>query len=197
MTVAEAVVVAELVAVVAIATEAPPGARAGAATPAEAGMAATTAAREEGEEGMKVVVTVVGEEAPARAAVGKGGHGHYSSGAHHSSSFGISSSSSSENSNRVPDVTVVRAKRQVVPSLVGVASSAESLGRLTIADDCAKPVSSNVAHARSAAIEADAAAAEAKHVSSVKRLDATTPIKGIDRVSTLPFSSSMNQSEAA
>ena len=96
----------------------------------------------------------------------------------------------------MPGVTVIRAKRQVVPSLVEVASSAERLGRLTIADDRAKPVSSNVAHARSAAIKAAAAAAEAKHVSSVKRLYVTTPPKDIDRVSTLPFSSSVNQSEA-
>ena len=81
--------------------------------------------------------------------------------------------------------------------LVQVASSAELLGRLTIADDRAKPVSSNVAHGRSSAIEVTAAAAEAKHNSSVRRLYVTTPLKYIDRVSTLPFSSSVNQSEAA
>ena len=78
-----------------------------------------------------------------------------------------------------------------------VTSSAELLGRLTNVDDSAKPVPSNVAHARSPVIEADAAAAEAKHISSVKRLYVTTPLKDIDRGYTLPFLSSVNQSDAA
>ena len=58
-------------------------------------------------------------------------------------------------------------KRQVVLFLVDVASSAELLGHLTMADDRAKPVSSTVAHARTSAIDAATAAAEAKHISSV------------------------------
>ena len=74
----------------------------------------------------------------------------------------------------------------MVPSLEEVASSAELLGCLTIDDDRAKPMSSNVAHTRSSAIEADTAAAEAKNI-SVKRLYITTPLKDIDRVATLPF----------
>ena len=58
-----------------MASEAPLGARAGAATRAEAatGMATTTAATEEAEEVMEVADTVVGEEAPARAAGARGG----------------------------------------------------------------------------------------------------------------------------
>ena len=78
-----------------------------------------------------------------------------------------------------------------------VASSAELLGRLTITNDRAEPVSSNNAQARSSAIDVAAVAAEAKHISSVKRLYVTTPLKDIDRVFILPFSSSVNQSEAA
>ena len=85
----------------------------------------------------------------------------------------------------------------MVPSLVEVASSAELLGRLTIVSNRAKPVSSNVAHARSATIEAATAAAEEKHISSVQRLYSTTPLKDVDRVSTLPFPPSVNQAEAA
>ena len=54
-----------------------------------------------------------------------------------------------------------------------------------------------VGHARSATIEAAVAAAEAKHASTVKRLYVATPLKYIDHLSTLPFSSSVNQSEAA
>ena len=92
------------------------------------------------------------------------------------------------------DVTVVSGKRQVIPSLVGVASSAELLGLLAIADDGVKHVSSTVAHALTSAIDAAVAAAEAKHIS--KHLYVTSPVKDIDRTSTLPFSSA-NQSEAA
>ena len=87
------------------------------------------------------------------------------------------------------------AKRQVVSSLVDVASSAELLGGLIIADDRAKPVSSNVAYTRTSATNVVAAAAYAKHI-FVKRMDVKTPLKDIDRISTPPFSSSVNQSEA-
>ena len=80
------------------------------------------------------------------------------------------------------------AKRQVVPSL---------FGRLTMADNRAKLVSSNVAHARTSAREAAAAVVEAKQISSVRRLYVTTPLKDIYRISILPFFSSANQSEAA
>ena len=43
-------------------------------------------------------------------------------------------------------------KRQVNPSLVDVASSAERLSKLSVTGDRAKPVSSTLAHARTAAI---------------------------------------------
>ena len=72
----------------------------------------------------------------------------------------------------------------MVPSLVDVASSAELLGRLTVANDRAKPVSSNIAHARTSATDAAATTVEAKHISSVKRLYVAMPLKDIDRVST-------------
>ena len=65
-------------------------------------------------------------------------------------------------------------KRQVVPFVVDAVSSAQLLSRLTIADDRAKPVSSNASHARTSAIDAAAAAAAAKHISCVKRLYITT-----------------------
>ena len=71
----------------------------------------------------------------------------------------------------------------MVPSLEEVASSAELLGRLTIADDRVKLVCSNVDHARSSAIEATAEAAEANHISSVKRLYVTTSRNDMDRIS--------------
>ena len=114
----------------------------------------------------------------------------------HGGDYGVVSSSSSEDHGKGPDITVVSRKKQVVPSLVDVASSAALLSRLTIADDRAQPVSSNVSHARIFAIDVAAAIVEAKHI-SVKRLYETTPPKDIDRISALPCSSSVNQSEAA
>ena len=84
---------------------------------------------------------------------GHEGHIHSPSGAHHSSAFGINASSPSDYGDRIPDVTVVRGKMQVVAFLVEVASEAELLRRLTIADYRPKPVSSNVDHTRSATIE--------------------------------------------
>ena len=60
----------------------------------------------------------------------------------------------------------------------------------------AKSVSYNVAHARTSAIDAAAAAAEAKHIFCVKQLYVTTPLKDIDRILTLAFPSSINQSQA-
>ena len=86
---------------------------------------------------------------------------------------------------------------QVVASQMDVASSDEFLDRLIIADDHAKPVSSTIAYTRSSAINATDAAAEATHISSVNRLYVTTSLNDIDRISTLPFSSSVNQSETA
>ena len=111
--------------------------------------------------------------------------------------YGDGSSSSSEDRGKGSDVIIMSGKRQVAPSLVDVASSAERFSRLTIANDLAKPVSSNVAHARTSAIDAAAVAADALPISSVERLCVTTPLRDIDRISTLPFSSSANQSEAA
>ena len=129
----------------------------------------------------------------------KGGHGHSSSDSHgghrgHSQggAYGAGSSSASEDCGKGPEVTVVSDKTQAAPSLVDVASSAELHSRLSICDDRDKPMSSSVAHARTSAIDATAAAAEAKHISTVKRPYVTLPIKDINRVPHLPVSSSVN-----
>ena len=84
----------------------------------------------------------------------------------------------------------------MVYSMVDVASSADLLSRPTTDDDRAKPVSSNVAHARTSAIDAATVTAAAKPITSVERLY-VTPLDYIDRISTFPFSSSVNQSEDA
>ena len=85
----------------------------------------------------------------------------------------------------------------MIPSLVDVSASAELLGRLSVSDTRAMPVSSNIAHAQSAAIEAAAAAAAAKHTAGVKRAYRHLGLKDIARISILPFPSSINPSEAA
>ena len=83
----------------------------------------------------------------------------------YSSSFSSSSASSSDRG----DVTVVTAKRQATPSLVDVASSAESLSKLAVSGDRAMPVPLRLAYARTAAFAAADAAADARHEASVRR----------------------------
>ena len=86
--------------------------------------------------------------------------------------YGVSSSNSFTDGSRratVPEITGISSKRQVLPSLTGFSSSGDLLGRLTMSDDHAMPVSSNLAHARASAINSAAAVAAAKHTADVKR----------------------------
>ena len=83
----------------------------------------------------------------------------------YSSSFSSSSASRSDRG----DATVVTAKRQATPSLVDVASSAESLSKRSVTGDRDIPVSSRLADARTAAIAIADAAADARHEASVRR----------------------------
>ena len=86
----------------------------------------------------------------------------------------------------------------MVPPLVDAVDAAplaELFGFLAITDDRAKPVSSNVE--RTSAMDAAAEAAEATHISSVKLLHVTTPLRAIDHISILSFSSSVNLLETA
>ena len=67
-------------------------------------------------------------------------------------------------------MTVVTEKRQVTPSLVDVASFAERLKKRSVTGDCAKPVSSTLAHADTTAIATADAAADARHKTSLRRV---------------------------
>ena len=58
--------------------------------------------------------------------------------------YRVSSSTDASRRVTVPEITGISCKKQVVPSLTGVASSPELLGRLLMPDDCAMPVSSNL-----------------------------------------------------
>ena len=88
---------------------------------------------------------------------------------------------------------MVSGQKQVTPSLVDVASSAERLSKLSVTEDRVKHVSSDLAHARTSAIAtADAAAAdaaaEARHEASVRRVYVTIGQKDVARISALLFS---------
>ena len=90
----------------------------------------------------------------------------------HGDAYRASSSSSPTDGSRrvsVPEITGIKKKRQVLPSLTDVASPAALLGRLTMSVDRAMPVSSNLAHARTSAIDSAAAAAAIKHTAEGKR----------------------------
>ena len=90
-------------------------------------------------------------------------------------------------------MTVETGKRQVTPSLVDVASSAERLSKLSVTGDHAKPVSSTLAHARTAAIATADAAADARHDPYVRRAYVTLGLKNVPRIATLPFLASVNK----
>ena len=84
-------------------------------------------------------------------------------------------------------------KRQLSPSLVDAASSAERLGKLSVTRDRPMPMSSRLAHARTAAIATADAAADARHEASVRRAYLTLGLKEVARIATLPFPASVNK----
>ena len=94
-------------------------------------------------------------------------------------------------------VTLVARKRQATPSLVDVASSAERLSKLTVSGDRAMPVSSRLAHARTAAIAAADACADARHEASVRRAYVTLGLKEVARIATLLFPASVYKAAGA
>ena len=92
---------------------------------------------------------------------------------------------------------MVTGKRQESPSLVDVASSAERLSKLTVSGDRTMPVPSRLAHARTAAIAAAGAAADARHEASVRRAYVTLCLKEVARIASLPFPASVNKDAGA
>ena len=94
-------------------------------------------------------------------------------------------------------MTVVTGKRQATPSLVDVASSAERLSKRSVTGDRAKLVSSNLAHARTAAIATADAAADARHEATVHHEYVTLGLQDVARISALPFPASVNKAAGA
>ena len=78
-----------------------------------------------------------------------------------------------------------------------VESSAESLSKLAVTGDRAMPVSSRLAHARTAAIAAPDAATDARHEASVRRAYVTLDLKEVARIAALPFPASVDKAAGA
>ena len=78
-----------------------------------------------------------------------------------------------------------------------VASSAERLSKLTLTGDRVMPVSSRLAHARTAAIATAEAAAVSRHKASVRRAYVTLGLKEVARITTVPFPASVNKAAGA
>ena len=73
----------------------------------------------------------------------------------------------------------------------------ELLGRLTLPDDRAYPVSSNLARVRASELAAAEAAADAAHAAKTDRAYNIIQLKDRPRIASLPFPSSVDPSEAA
>ena len=92
---------------------------------------------------------------------------------------------------------MVAGNRRVTPSLVNVASSAERLSKLTVSGDHTKPVSSELARARTSEMATAAATAKATLDDSVKRAYVKLSYKDVSCISVLPFPASLNKSDGA
>ena len=92
---------------------------------------------------------------------------------------------------------MVAGNRRVTPSLVDVASSAESLSKLTVSGDHTKSVSSYLVRTRTSAIATAPATAKATLDDSVKCANDKPPYEDVSRISVLPFPTSLNKSDGA
>lgn len=87
--------------------------------------------------------------------------------------------------------------RQVTPFLVDVMFSDDRISRTIVTYDRAKPVSSNLAHACTAAIDPADAAAKATLSASVVHVYIHLGHKDVTRISVLPFPASANKVDGA
>ena len=90
---------------------------------------------------------------------------------------------------------MVASKRQVTPSLVDIASSAERLSKLTVSGDRTKPVSSDLACKRTAELATTTALAKSTLDDSARRAYVKLSYKDVSRISALPFPASLNKSD--
>ena len=104
-----------------------------------------------------------------------------------------SSTSSRSSSSYITDrgeVTEVAGKRQLTPSLVDIASSAERLSKLTVSGDRTNPASSDLARKRIVKHATAAALAKSTLDDSVRRAYVKLSYKGVSRIPVLPFPAS-------
>ena len=88
---------------------------------------------------------------------------------------------------------MVAAKRQVTPSLVDIASSAERLSKMTVSGDDTKPASSDLTRERTDEIFTAEALAKSTLNDSVRRAYVTLSYTDVSRISVLPFPPSLNK----
>ena len=108
------------------------------------------------------------------------GAGSYTSGPPSASSVG------GEVGSPRPDVKVVQPLKKQVPSLLDVASSTESLAKMTISAESAQPLSSAVARERLAAVDEAAARAESEHIDTVKYKYVNIDTRKMAHITSLP-----------
>ena len=106
-----------------------------------------------------------------------------------------SSRSSSRSNTDHGKVTVVAGKRQVTPSLVGIASSAKLLSKLTVSGDRTKPFSSDLARERTAKLATAGALAKSTLDVSAMRAYVKLSYKDASSICVLPFPASLNKSD--
>ena len=90
---------------------------------------------------------------------------------------------------------MVAGTRQVTPFLVDISSSPERLRKLLVSGDHTKPVSSDLARARTAELATAAALAKSTLDDSVRRAYVKFFYKDIFRISVLLFPASLNKSD--
>ena len=92
-------------------------------------------------------------------------------------------------------MTVVAGKRQVTPSNVDIAPSAEHLSKLAASGDRTKLVSSYLARERTAELATTAALDESMLYEPVRRAYVKLFYEDVSRISVLPFHASLNKSD--
>ena len=166
--------------------------------------AGATATMVKAGEGRRVLVAALdaskGETRPeptgAAAAARDRSTGERRNSARGTSAWNGSSTSSRSSSGSTTDhgkATVEAGKRQVTPSLVDIASAAERLSKLTVPGDRTKPVSSDLARARTAELTTAAKRAKSTLGNSVRSAYVKLTYKDVFRISVLPFPASFDQ----
>lgn len=88
-------------------------------------------------------------------------------------------------------------KRQFVSSLEDVLSSAERPSSLSVTDDRGEPVSSNLTHACTAAVDIDDAGPKIKHTACVRHANIHAGLRDVASISAPSFPAYLSKEESA